>query len=137
MHKHTTRDKPPRHVRKDDADAFIRHPDDDAMRTDDALAETLGEEFVRSATSGEDVDDTLFLDEEVTEEIGGPFVVSSADVEFATDDNGLGEDAEAAERPQAVDSLSQPPGSDVEPARVRFDANTPAGGRKGASSTRR
>lgn len=102
-----------RHVRKDDADAFIRHPDDQAMRSDDALAESFGEEFIRSATTGEDLDDTLYLDEEVTEEIGGPFVVSTAEEEFAMDDNGLPPDAEVAERPQAVDSLAQPPGSDV------------------------
>ena len=108
-----------RHVRKDDADAFIRHPDDKAMRTDDSLAESFGEEFIRSATTGEDVDDTLYLDEEVTEEIGGPFVVSTAEEEFAMDDNGLPDDAERAERPQAVDSLAQPPGSDVELGRRR------------------
>ena len=100
-------------MRSDDADAFIRHPDERLHHSDDALAESLGEEFIRSATTGEDTDDTLFLQSEVSEEIGGPFIVSSAEVEMGMDDDGMPA-TDPAGRPEAVGSLMQPPGSDVE-----------------------
>ncbi len=48
---------------------------------DDDLAEELGEEFVESATSGEQAAD--MRDEEVPEESGGPFVETSGRSEFA------------------------------------------------------
>ncbi len=54
---------------------------DDSGRDDD-LAEMLGEEFVRSVTSGEEQGVEL-RDEEVPEEEGGPFVESTGQKEFA------------------------------------------------------
>ncbi len=54
---------------------------DDSGRDDD-LAEMLGEEFVRSVTSGEEQGVEL-RDEAVPEEEGGPFVESSGQKEFA------------------------------------------------------
>ena len=49
---------------------------------DDDLAERLGEEFVASATSGEQAAEDM-RDEEVPEESGGPFVETSGASEFA------------------------------------------------------
>ena len=61
-------------------------------RSQDALAEQLGEAFVSTATSGEDVEEDI-LNEEVTEEVGGPFVETSGKTEFArgTDASNPGE----------------------------------------------
>lgn len=61
-----------------DANAFIhssRHSNDD-------LAEALGEQFLSSATSGEEAGEDA-MNVEVTEEAGGPFVITSAGSEFA------------------------------------------------------
>ncbi|MBK7857252.1 MAG: hypothetical protein IPJ65_01255 [Archangiaceae bacterium] len=49
---------------------------------DDELGRELGEEYVRSVTSGEHAADDM-RDEEVTEEHGGPFVTTTAGQEFA------------------------------------------------------
>lgn len=56
------------------------------MRSDDDLAEELGEDFVRSAVSGEDEHAKTF-EELVDEEVGGPFVTSSASTEIANDED--------------------------------------------------
>jgi hypothetical protein len=54
----------------------------DGSRTDDDLAEELGEEFIAGATSGEaEGQDTR--NQAVPEERGGPFVLSSGGTEFA------------------------------------------------------
>ena len=53
-----------------------------ALFGDDELARELGEEFVRSVTTGEHSADDI-RDEEVSEEHGGPFVTTSEDEEFA------------------------------------------------------
>jgi len=63
--------------RDDTPTGFIEQP-----RSDDDLAENLGEEFVESATSGENQEEEV-LDQEVPEERGGPFVESTAGTEFA------------------------------------------------------
>jgi hypothetical protein len=96
-------------MRADSADAFIRNPDDGEMNSDDDLAETLGEEFIHSATSGENqAEDTL--DQIVPEEIGGPFVETSAEEEFADDvDESNPSDAEPEPMPRAVGGLSARP----------------------------
>jgi hypothetical protein len=52
------------------------------MRTDDDLAETLGEGFIQGATQDDEAEDAA-LDGLVTEEIGGPFVETSGADEFA------------------------------------------------------
>ncbi len=56
--------------------------DRDGSGRDDDLAEMLGEEFVRSVTSGEEQGVEL-RDEAVPEEEGGPFVETSGQKEFA------------------------------------------------------
>jgi membrane protein involved in colicin uptake len=61
----------------DNARAFLR-----TSRTQDNLGEELGEEAVRTMTSGEDQSDQL-QDLEVTEESGGPFVQTSGRQEYA------------------------------------------------------
>lgn len=68
------------------------HDDDRAFlggkaRAQDSLAENLGEEFVASATSGEEVGEED-LNAVVAEENGGPFVVTTAGEEMADDVDG-------------------------------------------------
>jgi hypothetical protein len=84
-------------------------PEDGPARIDDTLAESLAEEFLQSATRGEDsVEDAL--DEVVPEEIGGPFIETSAADEFAHDiDAANPEDAEAEPLPRPVAGLVQAP----------------------------
>lgn len=65
------------------------------MYSSDPLAEDMGEDFVRTALSGED---DAQDDVQVVEEIGGPFVVTTGQTEFAS-----GTDA------------SNPPGATCEP----------------------
>jgi len=96
--------------RTDDADAFIRHPDENHARSNDSLAEGLGEGFVRSVTSAGD--DEPFLDDTVSEEIGGPFLVTTFTEEVAIDDDGNPLDAEPAGFPTAVGSLAVLPDVD-------------------------
>jgi hypothetical protein len=96
-------------MRADSADAFIRNPDDGEMNVEDDLAESLAEEFVHSATSGENQAEEA-LDQIVPEEIGGPFVETSADEEFADDvDDSNPSDAEPEPLPRAVTGLSSRP----------------------------
>jgi len=64
---------PVRHGRTDDGNAFIPDPEGGPARTSDDLAESLAEEYLESATSGEDVAEEL-QDEIVPEELGGPFI---------------------------------------------------------------
>jgi hypothetical protein len=61
----------------DDGVAFLGGP-----HAKDDLAESLGEQFVETATTGEDEGEE-FLAQEVPEEVGGPFVPSTAGLEFA------------------------------------------------------
>lgn len=68
--------------RSDDANAFIPDPQGGPMRTDDDLAETLGEGFIQGATQDDEAEDAA-LDGLVPEEIGGPFVETSGAEEFA------------------------------------------------------
>ncbi|MEO8876619.1 MAG: hypothetical protein ABI461_13595 [Polyangiaceae bacterium] len=68
---------------KDDDKAFL----DGKSRSNDPLAEELGESFVKTATSGEDsIDDDL--EEVVAEESGGPFVETTGGTEFAPGEDG-------------------------------------------------
>lgn len=52
------------------------------MLGDDELGRELGEEFVRTVTSGRHAAEEMH-EEEVTEEHGGPFVTTTAGEEFA------------------------------------------------------
>jgi hypothetical protein len=65
------------HEHESDPAGFIERP-----RSKDDLAENFGEEFVESATSGENAEEEI-LDRAVPEERGGPFVETTAGTEFA------------------------------------------------------
>ncbi len=69
---------------KEDGPARERVQPEELIRgaADDDLAEELGEEFVQSATSGEQAAQDI-RDGEVPEESGGPFVETSGRSEFA------------------------------------------------------
>jgi hypothetical protein len=73
---------PQRHGRSDPADAFFPDPGDGPARVADDLAEELAEEFLASATTGQEQAEEA-LDQFVEEEIGGPFVTSPSNREFA------------------------------------------------------
>jgi hypothetical protein len=87
--------------RPDDADAFFPEPENGPARAPDDLAEELAEEFVSSATSGEEAANEGH-EQLVPEENGGPFVLSSGFTEFAdgTDESNP-EDAEPEPFPTA------------------------------------
>jgi hypothetical protein len=70
--------------RSDDADAFLPDPDHGPARTNDDLAQALGEELVRSATTGQDPDEDV-LSGSVPEELGGPFIETTDLQEMAFD----------------------------------------------------
>jgi hypothetical protein len=90
------------HDRRDDANAFLPDPDGGPARAPEDLSETLAEEFVHSATSGDDRDEEI-LDAAVPEEIGGPFVETSAEEELADSADDLNPpDAEPEPFPRAV-----------------------------------
>jgi hypothetical protein len=77
--------------------------------TEDDLAETLAEDFVRSATTGEDAEDET-MDQIVPEEFGGPFVETSASEEFALGpDESNPDDALAEPLPRAVHGVTTRP----------------------------
>ncbi len=78
-----SRAAPHRHQRSDDANAFIPDPEGGPAHTRDDLAESLAEDYLQSATSGEGVAEESG-DEVVPEELGGPFVETSASEEFAS-----------------------------------------------------
>lgn len=69
-------------ARSDDAHAFVSDVNERQRPLDDDLAETLGEDFLSSATSGEEVSPEVF-DEPVSEELGGPFITVPGEREFA------------------------------------------------------
>jgi hypothetical protein len=83
-------------------------PEGGPARIDDTLAENLAEEYLESATRGEDaVEDAL--DAIVPEELGGPFIETSAAVEYALDADGANPvDAEQEPLPRPVAGLVQP-----------------------------
>jgi hypothetical protein len=78
MKKPSSRMRPNRRDSDPDADAFLH----DHRRSADDLAEALGEQFLASATSGEEQGEEA-MNAEVPEDSGGPFVVSLAEQEFA------------------------------------------------------
>jgi hypothetical protein len=97
------------HPRTDTADAFFTDPEDGPARVGDDLAELLAEDFLKSATSGEDADDET-MDQIVDEEYGGPFIETSGREEFATGtDESNPEDADPEPLPRAVHGIIQPP----------------------------
>ncbi|WP_394847749.1 hypothetical protein LZC95_09835 [Pendulispora brunnea] len=72
--------------RTDDADAFIPDPygrgQSGHTRAAEPIAESLAEDFLASATSGEEVTQEL-RDALNADEVGGPFVETQAQEEFA------------------------------------------------------
>lgn len=72
--------------RSDDGDAFLPDPYgwglSGHMRLAEPMSESLAEDFVASATSGEEVTPEL-RDALNTDEVGGPFVETQAQEEFA------------------------------------------------------
>lgn len=74
-----------RSKRRDDGSAFLPDPFSreapHRLRGRGALADVLAEEFVTSATSGEE-SAADSRDEPLIEEVGGPFSISSVQVEF-------------------------------------------------------
>lgn len=105
--------------RSDDAEAFIPDPGGPGRaggraRGRDDLAELLAEDFVESATRGNEAfeDD---IDRALPDEVGGPFVVTDADEELADDvDASNPPDAEVAGLPTAVAGLIQLPREEVD-----------------------
>ncbi len=97
-----TRD-PGHRRRMDDGEAFLPDPQQGgASSTRDDLAETLAEEYLASATSGEEQGQDV-RDQVVAEELGGPFVPTTAAEELiddVDDMNPIG--AEAEPFPRAV-----------------------------------
>lgn len=95
--------------RPDYADAFIPDPGDGPVTMPDDLAEDLAEEYVRSATTGQDADDRV-LERFDSEEMGGPFIETGPEDEFASEpDPSMPSDAEPEALPRAIHALSQPP----------------------------
>ena len=79
----------------------------DGAYAEDDLAEELGEEFVITATSGEQAAEDL-RNQDVPEEVGGPFVETSARTEFAYgSDPSNPQDAERSAFPIAIKSLEE------------------------------
>lgn len=72
--------RPPK--RPDGGDAFFPDPEGGPAQAPDDLAEELAEEFLSSATSGEEASETGH-EQIVPEETGGPFIQTSGDTEFA------------------------------------------------------
>jgi hypothetical protein len=108
-------------TRKDDANAFITEADQ-ATGTRDDLAEHLAEEFLRSASSGEDMEEDA-RDEVLAEEIGGPFIESGPEEEFGTSlEPEVGEASGGGFTP-AISILDTIPG-----ARARGTSRSTAGG---------
>jgi len=71
------------HARPDSGEAFLQDPTEThpRMHSDDVLAEVLGEDYVRSATSGEEYSTSdEDEDEDEDEELGVRYVVFPGDV---------------------------------------------------------
>jgi hypothetical protein len=86
----------------DDGNAFLPDPQSGPAHTNDDLAEMVAEEFLRSATSGEEVGEDV-RNQVVPEELGGPFVPSSSDEELADGVDAANPiDAEVEPFPRAV-----------------------------------
>ncbi len=62
----------------DDDRAFLNGP-----RSNEPLAESFGEQFVESVTTGESEAERSTSEEVTADEVGGPFIVTSGKTEFA------------------------------------------------------
>jgi hypothetical protein len=98
--------------RSDDANAFLPDPEGGPARAPEELAESLAEEFVEAATSGEDRDEEV-LDASFSEEMGGPFVETSPSEELAGSVDDLNPpDADREPLPRPVAGLVTEPNID-------------------------
>ena len=97
--------------RHDDADAFIPESGSSDRSRDD-LAELLAEDFLKSATGGDDIEESV-RDEVLEEELGGPFLTTDGATEFGSTVNEAEPDDPASEErealPQAVAPLIMKP----------------------------
>jgi hypothetical protein len=88
--------------RSDDGNAFLPDPGGGPAVAGDDLADEIAEDFLTSATSGEEAGESI-RDALVPEDYGGPFVESNARTEFADGtDLSNPEDAEPAAFPTAT-----------------------------------
>jgi hypothetical protein len=95
--------------RPDDGDAFMPDPGEGPARSTDDLAEVLAEDFLESATRGNEVFEDE-IERPLSDEVGGPFVVTDEGEELVDDvDESNPVDAEPAPRPTAVAGLVQRP----------------------------
>lgn len=92
-------------------------PEDGPARIDDDLAESLAEEYLRAATTGEEHSDEAH-EELVDEELGGPFIQTSAAEEFGHVVDPMPDDWEREALPQAMSGLIEMP---VEAGEVEDD----------------
>lgn len=103
---------PHRSERSDDANAFMADPGDGPARIDDDLAESFAEDFVRAATTGQELGDES-ADAMLEEEFGGPFLQTSATEEFgqfaSVPPENLPDDWAREALPQAVSGLVETP----------------------------
>lgn len=114
------------HQRRDSGDAFFPDPGEGPAVISDDLAEELAEEFLSSATTGQEQGEEGH-EQFVDEEIGGPFVLSSSAREFGQDfdeSNIPGAEREAYptagpidQEPQADPTLDFPAPSSAKPPR--------------------
>ena len=111
--------------RSDDADAFLPDPDGGPARAPEELSESLAEEFVEAATSGEDRDEEI-LDASFPEEMGGPFVETGPGEELAGSVDDMNPaDAEREPLPRPVAGLVTEP--DIDDQLDEEGANASAG----------
>jgi hypothetical protein len=100
MHSRDFKDTPRR--RMDDGDAFIPDPGSGPARAPDDFAELVAEDYIASATTGEEQAE-YHRNEVVPEELGGPFLQATAEEEFADDVDEMNpEDAAREPFPKAV-----------------------------------
>lgn len=83
-------------ARSDGGVAFLPDPESGPVLTDDELAENMGQEYLTSATSGEEAtpDDGEALR---VEELGEPLLETSTDEELAKDDDEDDEEEEVTQ----------------------------------------
>ena len=90
------------HTRSDDGAAFLPDPEGGPIKTRDGVSDELLEDFMRTATTGEDYSQDL-RNEEVPEDHGGPFITTRASEELVDDlDASNPLDAEPAAQPSPM-----------------------------------
>lgn len=89
-------------IRKDDGEAFLPDPDGGPIQSTGGVGDEMLEDFMRTATSGEDAAEDV-RNQEFEEDHGGPFVTTSANQELAGGvDESNPADADRAARPSPM-----------------------------------